>query len=96
MKAYGRALQLLSENTRLVDHWLPLLKLKADAAEKSGHQAISHEALAKYYANQGSLSLALEQIDIAEHHPNTTLVIKARLDELKSKLEALQHEDTTN
>ncbi len=96
MKAYGRALQLLSENTRLVDHWLPLLKLKADAAEKSGHQAISHEALAKYYASQGSLSLALEQIDIAEHHPNTTLVIKARLDELKSKLEALQHEDTIN
>lgn len=90
---YIQALELLDNNPRLVDRWHPLLKLKADAAEKSGRQALSHEALAKYYAIKGHVALALEQIDIAEHHPDSTLIIKSRLDELRTKLEQRKGED---
>ncbi len=87
-KQPARAYQLLSRSEKLVDQWLPLLKLKAAAASRSGHQPQSHEAMAKYYSHYGRTTLALEQVEIAQHHSDTSNVTQARLKQLKKKLEA--------
>lgn len=84
----ARAYQLLNRSEYLVGQWLPLLKLKADAASRSGHQPQSHEAMAKYYSLYGHTSQALEQIEIAQQHNDTSNVTRARLKQLKTKLEA--------
>jgi len=86
-KQPARAYQLLNRSDDLVDQWLPLLKLKAAAASRSGHQPQSHETMAKYYSHYGRTTLALEQVEIAQHHSETTSVTQARLKQLKKKLE---------
>jgi predicted Zn-dependent protease len=87
-KQPSHAYQLLNRSESLVSQWLPLLKLKADAASRSGHQPQSHETMAKYYSHYGRTTLALEQIEIAQHHSDTTSVTQARLKQLKKELEA--------
>ena len=82
-----RAYRLLNRSKDLVDQWLPLLKLKAAAASRSGHQPQSHEAMAKYYSRYGRTTLALEQVEIAQQHNDTSAVTQARLKQLKKKLE---------
>ena len=70
-------------------NWLPLLKLKAAAASKSGRQAMSHAMMAAYYVKTGLPSAALAQIEIAEHLPTTSKITKARLDLLKAQLKKI-------
>jgi len=83
-----RAYRLLNRSENLVEQWLPLLKLKAAAASRSGHQPQSHEALAQYYSQFGRTTLALEQVEIAQQHADTNTITHARLKQLKKKLEA--------
>jgi len=83
-----RSYRLLTRSKDLVNQWLPLLKLKAAAASRSGHQPQSHEAMAKYYSHYGRTTLALEQVEIAQHHNDTSNITQARLKQLKKKLEA--------
>jgi len=86
-KQATKAYRLLNRSENLVDQWLPLLKLKAAAASRSGHQPQSHEAMAKYYSQFGRTTLALEQVEIAQHHSETSTVTHARLKLLKKQLE---------
>lgn len=74
-------------------NWLPLLKLKAAAASKSGRQAVSHATMATYYVKTGLPSAALAQIEIAEHLPATSEITKARLDLLKTQLQEIVKND---
>lgn len=86
------AYQLLNRSEYLVNQWLPLLKLKADAASRSGHQPQSHEAMARYYARYGRTTLALEQIEIAQRHSGTSNVTHARLKQLETELKSARKE----
>ncbi len=92
--AAGRAdeaFRLLSRRNGLTERWPTLLKLRADAAARSGRSADSHEALARYYAGQGAWQLAAEQVRIAESAPDLTAVARARLGALKKEIESARN-----
>ncbi len=72
--AFLRTLNIRSEA------WLPLLKLKADAASQSGNFLASHETLSHWYEKRGQYTLALEQTLIAKTALNASPVSKARLE----------------
>ena len=63
------ALDLLKQTRVSLEQWPTLLKLKADAAQKSGFQGQSHEALAEYYYYRGDIALTLEQVKLALKSP---------------------------
>ncbi len=69
-----------------ISRWPPLVKLKAAAASKAGHPAISHATMATYYMEVGLPSAAMAQIEIAETLPMVSKATRAKLKLLKSRL----------
>ena len=69
-----------------INRWPPLVKLKAAAASRAGHPAISHATMATYYMEVGLPSAAMAQIEIAEALPVVSKATRAKLKLLKSRL----------
>ncbi len=88
-----KAYELLRFVDVKTETFLPLLKLKADAASQAGHPVTSHEFLASWYEMRGQLKLALEQVQVAQNAAPPTSIAATRLkareqvlrDQLKEK-----------
>jgi len=63
-----------------------LLKLKARAAALADAPALSHEAMARYYASMGQTAPALDQIELALAVPELALTLQQRLESKRDEL----------
>ncbi|MGV6859321.1 MAG: M48 family metalloprotease [bacterium] len=89
-----KAFDLLRYVDGKTETFLPLLKLKADAASQLEKPVASHEALATWYERRGQLTLALEQIRIAQQGSSQSRIASTRLEareqDLRDKLKQKQ------
>lgn len=82
----AEALAAMDALTRNVAASPSALKLKAEAAERSGDAALSHETLADYYILYGQFSVAAEQLNLALRTPGLNEIAEARLREKRDAL----------
>lgn len=88
----GKALRLVTPYTRQQGHNPQFDKLKAEAAQKLGQHALSHESLADYYLAHGYYDLAIEQIDIALNEKDVDSATRKRLDRRKEDIREFAEE----
>ena len=80
------ALKVMEAFTRETTAGPVALKLKAEAAERAGETALSHETLADYYILYGQFGIATEQLNLALRAPGIDDVTEARLREKRDSL----------
>lgn len=82
----------LSRAAREQGRSLPLLRLLADAAHASGHEAKGYITLARYHHTRGDIELAIAQLNNAIRHADTNDYQRARANALKARWQQQGHD----
>lgn len=78
------AIQLLDRYLSQVPDDPGLVHLKARAADRAGHRAVSHETMAEYYFYLGRYGESLHQLDLALQTPGLSTFVEERVREKRN------------
>ena len=94
MGQHQRALQLLTDLVRNTPRNARLYRLQAQSYAASGRRLLQHQALAEVYYLQGTLSAAIEQLQLAQKSSDGDFYQLSAVDARLRELRRLQAEES--